>query len=1029
VLTRNVKLQGDPTTEITKWGMHTMFFSPEEEGPSPGYISYVECFRCGQAFNLGRYPLHMHMMGNVAGSYIRGCAVHHTFNRAVTVHGVHYLEVTHNVAYDNMGHTFFMEDAVETMNDISYNLGLYTKASLSLLDTDTTPATFWITNPTNFVRHNAAAGSERYGFWYDLQKHPTGPSFNPNICPPGMPLGAFSNNTAHSNGRYGLRIFNFFDPRKDPCSWENSNYDDSPAEPAVFESLTSYKNIRSGVSALRIGQVKFEGFKLADNLRCGGEIVNYNGPREAAGFRDALIIAHSSLAPDPLPHELRDGRDPDVGHTVGLWSSGISFNLTYDGLTFVNFDRADVQAWSNCAHCNFPNTKFNGGKTTYVRNINYVNSNQLVHWSTPFKGVFLDEDGTGIGGVPGQYAVAASQTGFLDGLCAQSGAEWHTTDTFICPPEVKMARIGINGQKPSASFEFDPLHVRRITDRVPRCDDAGCSCGTRNWTLTNCTYSDVGSVDYKNKLWKDPSDGWAFPLPVNQSYSLDMDGDADWTELVLALSYLNPGDWIMIELGFLSVPHHFGIKLNDVRIADPSNTTFPVPTDPMGSAYVNNDDGSLTILLTGDGNPYPAMTDTIKLLTFQCEEIDGKETCPTPPPPPEVEPEDFIRRWSNASIWRELGHDDIPAFPNAKDAVVTIPAAWNVLLDMEYVQLQHLEVYGRLLFDDSMKSTTLRVQTLQIWDGEVLAGNATHPFSGKLNIEFWAYPWEPVLELGNEVNAGTNVLLVLGRLELYGLPRTTKWTRLSATAAKGSPWLETVDDVASNDDWVAGDEIVLSSTSHDPFDAERATIAAVFGSSGSTILLQAPLQYTHFGAPSDESFSNGKRLDVRGEVGVVSSNIRISSGAWAVENFGFGCQVLVASYEGWTGSAVLDNVHIDKCGQRDSTRYALNFNNPSATNASSVTNTAITESSTSALHVLGATDMQIVNNIIYDSYGGSVEIVHSSNIHLEVTPFFLHTRESLHHLFFCVQQRSLCSNDTEQPPPSHPMVYRTTLPS
>lgn len=117
------------------------------------------------------------------------------------------------------------------------------------------------------------------------------------------------------------------------------------------------------------GQVKFQDFKLVDNMRCGGEIVDYNGPREAAGFRNALIVAHSSLAPDPLPHSLRDSKDPDIGHSVGLWTSGISFNLTFDTLTFVNFDRSDVQAWSNCAHCNFPNTKYNEGKTTYVKNI------------------------------------------------------------------------------------------------------------------------------------------------------------------------------------------------------------------------------------------------------------------------------------------------------------------------------------------------------------------------------------------------------------------------------------------------------------------------------------------------------------------------------------------------------------------------------------------------------------------------------------------------------------------------------------
>ena len=174
---------------------------------------------------------------------------------------VSWLQVTHNVAYDNMGHTFFIEDSIETNNEISYNLGLYTKTSLSLLDTDTTPATFWITNPSNYIRHNSAAGSDRYGFWFDLQEHPTGPSATTTICPPGMPLGAFDNNTAHTNGRYGLRIFNFWDPRENPCSWGNgNNFDVSPAAQAVLTNYTGYKNIRTGVTALQIGQVCYPSF-------------------------------------------------------------------------------------------------------------------------------------------------------------------------------------------------------------------------------------------------------------------------------------------------------------------------------------------------------------------------------------------------------------------------------------------------------------------------------------------------------------------------------------------------------------------------------------------------------------------------------------------------------------------------------------------------------------------------------------------------------------------------------------------------
>ncbi len=88
----------------------------------------------------------------------------------------------------------------------------------------------------------------------------------------------------------------------------------------------------------------FDNFKLVDNMRAGGEIVIYQGPRDMAGFTNTLVVAHSSLVDVPLPHSLRDSKDPDRGITVGMWPSGYSYNLTYRNITFANFDRDDMFA-------------------------------------------------------------------------------------------------------------------------------------------------------------------------------------------------------------------------------------------------------------------------------------------------------------------------------------------------------------------------------------------------------------------------------------------------------------------------------------------------------------------------------------------------------------------------------------------------------------------------------------------------------------------------------------------------------------
>mmetsp|Transcript_20886 Transcript_20886/g.32272 ORF Transcript_20886/g.32272 Transcript_20886/m.32272 type:complete len:109 (+) Transcript_20886:122-448(+) len=108
------------------------------------------------------------MIGTVHSSYVKGISVHRSYNRMTTLHAIKYLTIDNNVGYDIMGHAIFMEDGVERKNLISNNLIMMVKRSMSLLNTDQTPACFWITNPDNNFVGNRAAGSDRYGYWYDL---------------------------------------------------------------------------------------------------------------------------------------------------------------------------------------------------------------------------------------------------------------------------------------------------------------------------------------------------------------------------------------------------------------------------------------------------------------------------------------------------------------------------------------------------------------------------------------------------------------------------------------------------------------------------------------------------------------------------------------------------------------------------------------------------------------------------------------------------------------------------------------------
>lgn len=106
-----------------------------------------------------------------------------------------------------------------------------------------------------------------------------GPSATIDICPENERVGEFRGNHAHSCGRYGLRIFHHMVPRQFPCKsvWYDPDtpddpYHSNPPITARFEDFTSWKNGRNGAIAERLGDVRFVGFKTADNVLAGIEM-------------------------------------------------------------------------------------------------------------------------------------------------------------------------------------------------------------------------------------------------------------------------------------------------------------------------------------------------------------------------------------------------------------------------------------------------------------------------------------------------------------------------------------------------------------------------------------------------------------------------------------------------------------------------------------------------------------------------------------------------------------------------------------
>ncbi len=298
-LTRNVVVRTSPAGRARGVGAHIMVF----EG-SVAHLSGVELDGMGQTNRVGRYPMHFHVGASMSGSYVRGASIHHTFNRCLTIHASNHVEVRDTIGYESTGHCFFLEDGVEVGNQLICNLGLSTRRpeeGLALLESDRQPATYWISNPSNHLVENAAAGSDGHGFWYDLPAAPTGLSAGIDLDPRTQPFGTFRDNVAHTSSgegwKQGIGLF---------------VEDYEPPTPAVFEGFHGWKNASFGVWA---EGADLTGAVLAENS------IGFLGLDSS--LRDATVVGATSNAGD------RPWRMTGVGFYHG--ESVIS------DVTFVNF--------------------------------------------------------------------------------------------------------------------------------------------------------------------------------------------------------------------------------------------------------------------------------------------------------------------------------------------------------------------------------------------------------------------------------------------------------------------------------------------------------------------------------------------------------------------------------------------------------------------------------------------------------------------------------------------------------------------
>src|SRR3954454_10952146 len=240
-------------------------------------------------------------------------------------------------------------------------------------------------------------------------------------------------------------------------------------------------------------------------------------------------------------------------------------------------------------------------------------------------------------------------------------------------------------------------------------------------------------------------------------------------------------------------------------------------------------------------------------------------------------------KWSNPDTW-----------PNRKVPIagdkVTIGRDKNVILDVSPPALGGLSIDGKLTFsnDADLELTTEWIML----HGELAIGSEAAPHTRNATITLTnKVPNEDVMAgMGDR-----GIMISGGTLSLHG-DRTNTWTKLSNTAKAGSTSIEVLNAAG----WRVGDDIVLASTDYDPRQAERRTISAI---SGNKITLDKKLDYMHFGKITYE-------VDERGEVGLLTRNIKIQASADAEQSF-LGGHIMAMV----TSKMFVEGVELNRMGQ------------------------------------------------------------------------------------------------------------------
>jgi len=942
LLSRTITIQGDSTSDANQYGVQVMAYSPPDE-TTVVRIAYTEIAYAGQAYDYGRYALHLRQLGVLTQSYLIGNAIHHTYNKGIVLNGLSYLTVQNNVIAHTMGHAIYLEDGAEVQNVFEDNVVIDVNPSSSLQNTDQIPACFYITHPKNFFRRNRCGGSSAHGFWFDLKVHPTGASATNSICPRGEVMGDFADNVAHSCALDGFRLSNEYIPRTYPCGAVNDTtlpdpYINNPSLQQTVSGFTSWMNGRCGILAENIGAVIFDNIRVSDNLRAGVEIsVSNQSPPSTHKLTNSFIVGTSTgLGSDATPY--------NAAKTRGLVTPRNDF-FAVENVRFKGFMGASMTAIETCSRCENALSTDSGGRTTFFSGLKFATTARKVRFNVPYREILRDSDGTLTGSNPNPSTVTFS----YPHLSAQAGcvANDAVFNGLVCDQTVNLRRIVV--YNPNYFYNFYGMDLRvlpldSIWGAFPEAPLA--------------SYSKITFRDYNFPMYH-----WVFVVNTGVTYKIHWAQGIDFD----SFSFARGATWTPTDLSVVLKHNHTNYRetYTSVRrapngvLTNINNQTTQWTAAEMESGLNSGDwyhdvtNSILTFVMNGHVNG------SVDITAWKC-----KDNCPIPVPEVPITyggsgpGKTFY--WCDKEMW------PTKVVPGPNDDVV-IPPEWRVIVNCN-VTIHTLVIHGVVTW--AVDQYELYMKSSNIWvQGQLVIGTPDARYESKARIVLTGDRDADELIVGTYYSASNKVLAVTGTLSLWGADVQTSSSPLIQSVSTGATVVAIADPVQGL--WLPDHRVLISSSWANSQETEVRTIKTVSKISDTEyhIELDAPLTYNHFGGDAS-TIKNG--IDKRSRIAWLWRPIIVEGEK--LDNWGGRVYITqvrdyIKNIE-YRGIASIDSVLFNFLGQGNTTQAGLTFekieiNDP--TRLSSVTNCAMVDSEGWNVLFRDARGVTVSNNVIYHS--------------------------------------------------------------